>query len=134
MASDRLWRNQDSKRVILDSSAIMMLFEFSIDIEDELTRILGKYTILVPKPIYEELMYLSKFGKGKKKLFAKPSLKLIEKYEIVDSENKGDDSVIFLAKKLNGIVFTNDKELKERSKKQSLHVIFLRSKKQLVLQ
>ena len=39
MASNRLWDNRDGKIVILDSSAIMMCFEFSIDLENELNKI-----------------------------------------------------------------------------------------------
>ena len=46
MASDRLWGNPD-KKVILDSNAILMLFEFSIDLRSELTRLLGKYEVII---------------------------------------------------------------------------------------
>ncbi|UCF50287.1 MAG: hypothetical protein JSU91_02050 [Thermoplasmatales archaeon] len=134
MASDRLWRNPKEKTVILDSSSIMMPFEYSINLEDELTRLLGKTNILIPKPIIDELIFLSKNGKGRKKLLAKPALELIKNYKIVDSEGKGDDSVLFLAKKLNAIVVTNDRELRNRLKKESLQTIFLRGKKRLVLE
>ena len=42
MASDRIRRNRSKERVVvLDSSAAMMPFEFMIDLEDELTQILG---------------------------------------------------------------------------------------------
>ena len=134
MASNRLRSNRDHKIVILDSNALMMLFEFSIDLEDELTRLLGKYKIVIPSPILEEIKYLSKDGKGKKKLIAKPTLELIKKYEIVDVEGNADDSVIILAKKLNGIVLTNDREIRKRAKENSLHNIFLRGKNKLVLE
>ena len=133
MASDRLWGNRDTK-VILDSSGIMMLFEFSIDLEDELTRLLGKFQILVPKPILEELRFLSEQGKGRKRTIAKPALDLIKRYEIADADGTGDDSVLFLAKKLNGIVVTNDRDLRNRLKKAGLHTIFLRGKQKLVLE
>jgi rRNA-processing protein FCF1 len=131
MASDRIRRDRDAKLVILDSSAIMMLFEFSVDLEGELTRLLGKYHVVIPMPIVRELEFLSKYGKGKKSLFAKPSLKLIEKYDAEEADGKGDDAVFCLAKKLNGIVVTNDRELKNRLKAASLQVIYLRGKKQL---
>ena len=135
MASDRLRGNRDEKIVIIDSSAIMMLFEFSINFEDELTRLLGKYTIIVPKPIFDELTLLSEKGKGKKKTLAKASLKLLERFEILEAEEKtGDESVLSLAKKLNGIVFTNDRELRKKAKKLSLNAIFLREKSKLVLE
>ena len=133
MASDRLWRNPKEKTVILDSSSIMMPFEYSINLEDELTRLLGKINILIPKPIVDELEYLSKNGKGRKKRLAKPALELIKNYKIIDSEGKGDDSVLYLAKKLQAIVVTNDRELRKRVKKESLQTIYLRGKKRLVL-
>ena len=131
MASNRIRRDRDAKLVILDSSAIMMLFEFSIDLEGELTRLLGKYHVVIPMPIIRELEFLSKHGKGKKSLFAKSSLKLIEKYDAEEADGKGDDAVFCLAEKLNGIVVTNDRELKNRLKAASLQVIYLRGKKQL---
>ena len=134
MASDRIWRDPKEKVVILDSSALMMPFEYSINLEDELTRLVGKFSILVPKPIVEELIYLSKNGKGRKKRLAKSAMVLIKEYNIVDSEGKGDDSVLFLAKKFQGIVVTNDRELRNRVKKSSLQRIYLRGKKRLFLE
>ena len=134
MASDRLWSNRDNKIVILDSNALMMLFEFSINLEDELTRLLGKFQIIVPRPIFDEIKYLSKHGKGKKKFIAKPTLDLIRKYEVVDVEGNADDSVLILAKKLNGIVLTNDNELKKRLQNEYLQVIFLKGKQVLFIE
>jgi len=112
----------------------MMLFEFSIDLEDELTRLLGGFHVIVPSPIIEELRFLSEHGKGKKRLIAKPALELIKRYEIVDSDGTGDDSVLFLAQKLNGIVVTNDRNLRKRVKEASLQTIYLRGKNRLALE
>ena len=135
MASDRLRRDRNEKIVILDSSAIIMIFEFSIDLEDEITRLVGEHHTIVPKPVFNELEILSERGKGKKKIFAKASLKLIKRYEVVDilSDN-ADDSVFLLTKQTNGIAVTNDKGIKKRLKEISLPVIFLRSKKILVME
>ena len=136
MALDRIWRNREEKIVILDSNAIMMLFEFSIDLEDELARLLGKYHVIVPKPIIEELEFLSKHGKGKKKFIAKPALEFVSRYDVdsEDTDEKGDNAVFHLAKKLSGIVLTNDRVLRKRLRKESLHVIYLRGKNRLVLE
>ena len=131
MASNRIRRDRDAKLVILDSSSIMMLFEFSIDLEGELTRLVGRYHIIVPTPVVRELEFLSKHGKSKKSFFAKSSLKLIEKYDTEDIDVEADNAVFCLAKKLNGIVATNDRGLRERLKAASLQVIYLRGKKQL---
>lgn len=133
MASDRIRRDRDAKLVILDSNAIMMLFEFSIDLEGELTRLLGKYHIIIPTPIVRELEFLSKNGIGNKKMKAKASLKFIEKFETIDVDKNGDDSIIELAKKTKVIVVTNDIKLRNSLEEISIPVIFLRAKKKLVM-
>lgn len=134
MASNRAWGDSIHKTVILDSSALMMCFEFSIDLEKELTRLLGRYCIVVPSSIVRELEFLAKTT-GKKRGKAKASLKLVENYDTIDTDERyGDDSIVELAKKMNGVVVTNDKELRRRLKKLSLSVIFLRAKKMLVLE
>ena len=136
MASNRLWGNRKEKTVILDSSAIMMLFEFSIDLDDELNRLLGKHKIVVPIAVINELNFLSKKGKGKSSHKAKASLELVKKYETVklDVDLKADDAVLKSAEQLDGIVVTNDIGLKTRLRTANLHVVFLRGKKKLVLE
>jgi len=112
-----------------------MPFEFSIDLERELTRLIGSYKIIIPSAIIEELEFLSKHGSGEKKAKAKAGLKLVKNYDTFPViEKSGDDSVIYTAKKTNGIVVTNDKELRKRLKLQSIPVIFLRAKKKLELE
>ena len=136
MAPNRLRRNREGKIVILDSSAIMMFFEFSIDLEDELTRLLGKYHIIIPKPIVEELEFLAKHGRGKKKYIAKPALDFIKRYDIIElqTSEKGDDAVIHFAQELSGVVVTNDRDLIRRLRELLIKVIYLRGKKRLVFE
>jgi len=134
MALNRLRRDKGSIIVVIDTSAIMMLFEFSIDLKKELTHLLGKYKIIVPQEVVDELEFLSINGKGKKKQIAKPALKLAGSYEFIASESKNaDDAVINIAKKYNGVVFSNDKELRKKAKLKNLKTIFLRSKNHLML-
>jgi len=136
MAPNRLRRNREGKIVILDSSAIMMFFEFSIDLEDELTRLLGKYHIIIPKPIVEELEFLAKHGRGKKKYIAKPALDFVKRYDIIElqTSEKGDDAVIYFAQELSGLVVTNDRDLIRRLRELLIKVIYLRGKKRLVFE
>lgn len=134
MAFDRIWRNPTSKIVVVDSNAFLMLFEYSINYEQELVRLLGSYKLVVPSKIVEELKLLSEKGKGKKKRYAKPALKLIENYKIVfDKSENADNAVLNIAKQLNGIIFSNDKELKKRAKKEKIKTIFIRNKKYLMI-
>ena len=135
MASHRIWGDSIHKTVILDSSAIMMCFEFSVDLEKELTRLLGLYHIVIPSSIIRELEFLSKNGKGKKKINAKASLKLLERYEsIAVDEKNADDSLVELARSMKSVVVTNDKELRKRLKEHLLPVVFLRAKNKLMLE
>jgi rRNA-processing protein FCF1 len=133
MAFNRL-RGNPEKTVILDSNAILMLFEFSLDLESELIRLLGKYKIIIPSPIVEELNFLSEKDKGQKGMNAKAALELIEKYDIFKIDAKtADEAVLITAKTTNGIVVTNDKELRQKLKELSIRVIFLKGKKTLEL-
>ena len=135
MASHWVWGDSIHKTVILDSSAIMMCFEFSVDLEKELTRLLGSYHIVVPSSIIRELEFLSKKGMGKKKINAKASLKLVENYDtIVVNEKNADDSLVNLAKRMDCVVVTNDKELRKRLRDASASVAFLRAKKKLMME
>ncbi len=134
MASDRSRGNTGIKIVVIDTSAIMMLFEFSIDLENELTRLLGAYKIIVPRSVINELKFLADRSKGRKKRIAKPALKLAENFEVVDDKsNNADDAVLAIAKKQNGVIFSNDKELRSRAKKEKLKTICLRSKNCLMI-
>ncbi len=139
MASDRSWGNTGNrirsiKTVVIDTSAIMMLFEFSIDLENELTRLLGSYKIVVPSSVIDELSFLKNNSKGKKKLIAKPALKLANGFEIINTKiDDADDAVLSIAKKNEGVVFSNDKELRSRAKKEKIKTICLRGKNYLMI-
>ena len=136
MASDRLCRDRKERIVILDTNALMMLFEFSIDLESELNRLLGSYCIFVPTTVLDELKFLSEKGNGKQKRIAKSALALSKNYKCMqtDLNESVDDSLISIAKEKNGIILTNDRELRKKLKEMDLKVIFLRAKKKLSMQ
>jgi rRNA-processing protein FCF1 len=135
MASNRVRGDRKIRYVILDTNAILMCFEFSIDLENEIFSLIGNSHIIVPEPIYEELKILSTKGKGNKRIKAKGAIDLIKKYDIVSLDyNLSADTAIFkYAKDLNAFVVTNDKELRKKLKNESISVIYLRGKQKLVL-
>lgn len=115
--------------MLLDSSVILSCFEFSIDLESELTRLLGSYKIVVPSSVVHELEKVSKKGDGFTARNASASLSLIKKYDVVEiQEQNTDDSLVLLSKKLDAIVATNDKALRKKLREEKRNVIFLRSK------
>jgi rRNA-processing protein FCF1 len=132
MASDWIRGDKINKTVILDSSALLSFFEFSVDWQNELGSLLGSYRLVVPTAVKRELQMLAAKHHGSKKAAA--ALRLIEQYETIDEEARSaDDALVKIAERTKGIVVTNDTELRARLKTQGLHVIFLRGKKKLVL-
>lgn len=132
MAFNRIWGDKINKTVILDSSAILMFFEFSVDWKKELDRLVGSYHLVVPTAVVRELEILSNSKKGQKKATA--ALKLIETFERIDDPARSaDEALVNIAKKSHGIVLTNDSVLRQRLKKQGNSVIFLRGNKKLFL-
>lgn len=132
MAFNRIRGDKIRKTVILDSSAILMFFEFSLDWENELYSVVGAYHLVVPSAVVKELQMLASRGAGQKKAAA--ALKLIEKYESIDEDSPyADEAILKIAQKTKGIVVTNDTALRQLLKKQGNSVVFLRGKKKLVL-
>jgi len=121
--------------VILDTNAVMMLFEFQINLESELSRLLGAFHIIVPQQVINELLRLKEQGKGKKQRIAKAALQLCSRYEIIDlhKEQAGDDAILHIAESLPAIVLTNDQDLRKRLNEKNIQIIFLRSKNHLAL-
>ncbi len=133
MASDWVWGDNIRKIVILDSSAILMFFESSVDWEAELGRLLGAYTPVVPAAVIYELENLRECREGMQKQKACAALKLIEKYEkIIVDTMAADEAVLKIAQQTeNSVVFTNDTELRKRLTACKIPVIFLRGRKKL---
>ena len=133
MAFNRVRGDKIHKTVILDSSAILMIFEFSIDLENELAGLVGAYHLVVPTAVVRELQILATHSKTQKKAAA--ALKLIEKYEtIYEDAQYADDALVQIAQRTKGFVVTNDAKVRMRLRTLGLPVIFLRGKKKLALE
>jgi|YNPNPStandDraft_1061719.scaffolds.fasta_scaffold16271_2 rRNA-processing protein FCF1 len=135
MASDRVRCGKTKINVLLDTSMILSLFEYSFDLEYELTRLLGSCNILVPSAVIKELEFLSKRSSNKA-MDASAALKLISRYNVVDSDELNtDEAIIKIASKKNRgfVVATNDKKLRSTLKKKGLPVVTLRKKRILYL-
>jgi len=114
-------------KVILDTNALLMPFQFGINLSTELKRLLGSFEIIVPSSVLDELKKLKPRGSVK----AAEALAL--KYRVWSTEGKGDEAILSLAEELKAIVVTNDKGLMRALKKLKLPVIHLRSRTHLVL-
>jgi rRNA-processing protein FCF1 len=112
------------QKVILDTNALLMPFETSINLDHELGRLLGSCEVFVPGPVIGELKRI-------KSKHAKAALTLARKYRIAETGQQGDEGIIQVAKELGAYVLTNDRELRSRLRKMGIPTIYLRSGKYL---
>jgi rRNA-processing protein FCF1 len=112
--------------LVLDANALLMPFQFRMNLDKEISRLLGEIRVLVPSSVVEEISRL-------RTREAKAALALAGKYEVVETELAGDDGVLDVAVRNNAAVVTNDRELMSRLKEVGLPVVRLRSERYLVL-
>ena len=117
-------KKEDITFVILDTNALLIPFKFKIDLEGELLRLLGACEILVPSSVLDELKII-------RVKHAKAAQKLAERFRVITTLKKGDESVLSLAKEMNAVVVTNDRELRKALKQSGIKVVFLRNKSYL---
>jgi len=128
MASDRLRRYP----VILDTNAFFLPFQFKINLDSELARVIGSYDYFVPRSVVTELEGLLSGGEP----MSREAMALFEHLspEVVEGTGPADRDVVDLAADLNGALMTQDARVRKRALSSGVPVIFLRSGKHLQLQ
>jgi rRNA-processing protein FCF1 len=112
-----------------------MFFEFSVDWEQELARLLNAYEIVVPAAVIKELKMLSTRGTGEKPRQANAALIYAQRYKTIETQaTHADEAVVEAAKIVQGIVFTNDTVLRHRLREGGVPVLLLRGRKKLALE
>ncbi len=114
------------KAVVLDANALLMPFQFKLNLDNELKRLFGEIPVFVPSSVLGELSRSADKNSN-------AALALARKYHIAETELRGDEAVLDIAVKRDAAVVTNDRELIDRVRKQGLKVVRLRSKKFLVV-
>lgn len=109
----------------MDANALMMPFQFKINLDRELRRLLGDLPVFVPSSVLGEL---ARSIDPK----AKTALALARKYKIAETDLSGDDAVLDLAERRSAAVVTNDKGLIARLREKKIPVIRLRGERYLV--
>ena len=127
---------KDTLKVILDSNALFVPFQFKIDIFSELERVLKRnFELILLSPVKQELEYLAAKGSPKMHKNAFYALKLAERCKYVGVDDSApaltDDIIVKIAKEWGSPVFTNDKQLRRRLRNISVPVIYVRQKSHL---
>lgn len=117
------------RTVLLDANALLMPFQFRLNLEAELRRLLGDVDIAVPTPVLEELRLLATHDRD-----ARAAERLAGKYRAIEGHGSADDALLELAPSLHAVVVTNDQPLLDRLKEEGVPRAFLRSRSHLVLE
>ncbi len=128
-----------ARRVLVDSSFLMIAFELPLDVFGELEKILSVQVepVILP-PVVEELERLASRGKPKVRRIALSALKLADKCVRLNVERKQgetvDDYLVRVAKELKLPVATADLDLKRRLRSEGIPSAFLRGGRKLELE
>jgi rRNA-processing protein FCF1 len=114
------------QNVVLDTNALLMPFEFRINLDLELRRLLGEFRAYVPGCVIGELK-----RSGSK--HAAVALSLARKYPVAETGVQGDAGVIEVARRLDAFVVTNDALIRSKLRKLGMRTIFLRSGNHLAI-
>lgn len=125
-----------STTIVLDANFLLSCLNFQVDILSELERIIPElHRLVVPYEVIEELEKLERTQKA-----LAPGVSLandfIEKHcEVIRLNHVGnkstirvDDIILALAKKLQAVVATNDKELRKKLRNAGIPSVFLRKR------
>lgn len=107
----------------------MMPFQFALDLEEELVRLLGEHRAAVPSSVIRELEGLSSGNST-----AKAALRFATRFPVIGVEGAGDDALFALAQAEGAAVLTNDRDLRRRLREAHLPVIYLRERSRLEVQ
>ena len=118
-----------SRTVLLDANALLMPFQFRLNLEAELRRLLGEVDIAVPTPVLEEVRLLATHDRR-----ARAAERLAAKYRSVEGHGSADDAILDLALALHAVVVTSDQPLLDRLKREGVPRVFLRSRSHLALE
>lgn len=123
-------------KVIVDSNALFVPFQFKIDIFEDLKMLLNRNSeLMLLSPIRDELEKIANKGSPKMRKQASSALKLAEECTLVNCDKKfalsPDDAIVKMAREWSCLVFTNDKELRKRLRNINVPVIYVRQKSKL---
>lgn len=123
----------DRVSILLDANALMIPFQFRVDLFDELRNLIGAYEPLILTEVIQELRGLS-LGRGKGGSAARSALILASRcIETGSGYSDGtvDEKILRFAGEHGCMVCTNDRDLRDRLLSRGIPVITLMQQKKL---
>ncbi len=113
-------------QVVADANGLMAPFQFRFNLDTELDRLLGAYELVVPRAVARELEGLAKEHRS-----ARAALSLLSRCRIVDAEGEGDEAIVEVARRVRGIVLTNDQTLIQVLRSEGIPIVRVRDRSHL---
>ena len=130
------------KKVILDTSFLLVPYQFNIDIINEIERICDfQYGLFIVDKTIDEIQSIIKKQKGKNVEAAKFAIEIIKKegIQLIPTTDKTetyknvDNLILNLVNTEDYAVATQDKALKSKLRRKNIRIIELRQKKHLMI-
>lgn len=126
--------------VVVDTNFLAVPAQFNVDVFTESEVVLEQQVdFVILNSVVEEIRTLIDTAKGRNKRAFKVALELVKNCRVVEVEENlstmnVDDQLVEYTCSVQGVLATNDKELKERARAKGVPVLLLRGKKRLVLE
>ncbi|MGY5864741.1 MAG: nucleotide-binding protein [Candidatus Thorarchaeota archaeon] len=126
--------------VIMDTNFLTVPAQFGVDVFSEAERVLERRLefVLLDSVLEEIKSKLERASRTEARMF-RIALDLVERCTIVsvdetEKENPVDDQLLDYARSVEGVLATNDRELREKAKSRGIPILLLRGKKHLELE
>lgn len=120
----------DFQPIILDVNFLMAPFQFKINMDVELGKVVPECVPVVPSSVLRELESLLRKGNDWK---VKAAIELASRYTVVDIRGKGDAPIFNLAVGRRWPVATSDRGLRNKLHKRGIPVVLVRERGHLEL-
>lgn len=127
--------------VVIDTNFIVVPAQFGVDIFTEAERVLERKVefVVLSSAVDEIEKKMEEATKRTEKLQFRIAKDLIERCRVVDVDPNSkqvsvDSQLLDYASSVEGVLATNDRELRQRARAKGVPVLFLRGKKILMLE
>lgn len=111
------------RNIIVDSCAWKAITMSSVNIDIELTKVFGNYSLITCQKVEFELEDIVDIKFADKKLMMQLFYRKVSVVEFEKNSEHTDDQLLQLALENEGILFTVDKKLKERGMKNKIPLL-----------
>ncbi|MFO7835248.1 MAG: hypothetical protein R6V83_01220 [Candidatus Thorarchaeota archaeon] len=127
--------------VIVDTNFLMLPAQFGIDIFTQADEAVDRKTefIVLDSVVAEVERKVSKATGSKEKRLLRVTTELMKRCRVVEVKDElagipVDDQVLEYAKKVSGVIATNDKELRAKARKFEIPLLILRGRKRVIVE